>query len=138
MVSQTVDKVVAEAVIEPDRWGELDFDIAGDVVEVLVQEDDMVAGGDLLARLETTDLERAVAQAELSLRQAQVRLEQLQEPPDEADVQAAEAAVGDARAAYQEAVKNQTVTEHSVSVGDARRPAISQTSNRVARSALNV
>jgi len=106
VVSQTADKVVAEAVIEPDRWGELHFDIAGDVVEVLVQEDDTVAEGDLLARLETTDLERAVAQAELDLNQAQVglgqaelRLKQLQEPPDEADIRQAEHAVDQAAAA---------------------------------------
>ena len=123
LVSQEADKIVAEAVIEPARWSELRFDVSGDVAEVTVQEGDAVAAGDLLARLATGDLERAVAQAELSLRQAQVRLEQLQEPPDEADVQAAEAAVGDAGAAYQEAVKNQTVTEHSVSVGDDVRAA---------------
>ncbi|NIV27963.1 MAG: HlyD family efflux transporter periplasmic adaptor subunit [Anaerolineae bacterium] len=123
LVSQEADKVVAEAIIEPARWSELRFDVSGDVAEVTVQEGDAVSAGDLLARLATGDLERAVAQAELSLRQAQVRLEQLQEPPDEADVQAAEAAVGDAQAAYQEAVKNQTVTEHSVSVGDDVRAA---------------
>jgi HlyD family secretion protein len=99
-------KVVAEAAIEPDRWSELHFDIEGDVIEVLVQEGDAVAEGDLLARLETTDLERAVAQAELSLNQAQVRLsqaelrlEQLQEPPDEADIRRAEHAVEQAAAA---------------------------------------
>lgn len=123
LVSQEPDKIVAEAVIEPARWSELRFDVSGDVAEVTVQEGDAVAADDLLARLATGDLERAVAQAELSLRQAQVRLEQLQEPADEVDVQAAEAAVGDAGAAYQEAVKNQTVTEHSVSVGDDVRAA---------------
>jgi HlyD family secretion protein len=73
---------------------------------VLVQEGDVVAEGDLLAHLETTDLERAVAQAELSLHQAQVglgqaelKLEQLQEPPDEVDVRQAEHAVDQAAAA---------------------------------------
>ncbi len=106
VVSQGSDQVVAEAVIEPDRWGELRFDIAGDVVEVLVAEGDTVAEGDLLAHLEMTDLERAVAQAELSLSQAQLgvsqaelRLERLVEPPDEADVRRAENAVEQAAAA---------------------------------------
>ncbi len=100
------DKVVAEAVIEPDRWSELRFDAAGDVAELLVQEGDGVSEGDLLVRLETDDLERAVAQAELNLSQAQVglsqaqlRLEQLQEPPDEADIRQAEHAVDQAAAA---------------------------------------
>jgi HlyD family secretion protein len=103
-------KVVAEAVIEPARWSELRFDVVGDVAEVLVQEGDVVSEGDLLARLETTDLERAVAQAELSLSQAQVglsqaqlRLGQLQEPPDEADIRQAGHAVEQAAAALKAA-----------------------------------
>ncbi|MFQ6101636.1 MAG: HlyD family secretion protein [Anaerolineae bacterium] len=115
--------VVAEAVIEPDRWSELHFDAAGTLVTMLVQEGDAVTKGDPLARLETEDLARAVTQAELSLRQAQLRLEQLQEPLDEADVEVARAAVSDAAAAYQEAKMNLTVTEHSVSVGDEVRAA---------------
>jgi len=103
-------KVVAEAVIEPARWSELRFDVAGDVAEVLVQEGDVVSEGDLLARLETIDLERAVAQAELGLSQAQVdlsqaqlRLEQLHEPPDEADIRQAEHAIDQAAAALRAA-----------------------------------
>ena len=106
VVSQEIGKVVAEAVIEPARWGELRFEIEGDVTDVLVQEGDTVAAGDVLARLETVDVERAVAQAELSLHQAEVRLsqaqlnlEQLQEPPDEVDVRQAEHAVAQAEAA---------------------------------------
>jgi HlyD family secretion protein len=113
-------KVVAEAVIEPDRWSELHFDIAGNVVEMPVQEGNVVAEGDLLARLETTDLERAVAQAELSLAQAQARLsqaglelEQLQEPPDEADVRQAEHAVEQAAAAIAAAQLNLTAVLNS-------------------------
>ncbi|MCP4543233.1 MAG: HlyD family efflux transporter periplasmic adaptor subunit [Chloroflexi bacterium] len=121
------NKVVAEAVIEPDRWSELRFDVGGDVVEVLVQEGDVVAEGDLLAHLETTDLERAVAQAELSLNQTQVgldqarlRLEQLQEPADEADIRQAEHAVEQAAAALvaaqldRTAVVNSTLTNESL------------------------
>ena len=114
------NKVVAEAVIEPDRWSELRFDVGGDVVEVLVQEGDEVAEGDLLAHLETTDLERAVAQAELDLKQAQVgldqaqlRLEQLEEPADEADVRQAEHAVEQAAASLLAAQLDRTVVVNS-------------------------
>jgi HlyD family secretion protein len=110
VVSQGADQVVAEAVIEPARWGELHFDVGDDVVEVLVEEGDVVSEGDVLARLETTDLERAVTQAELGLNQArvglsqaQLRLEQLQEPADEADVRQAEHAVEQAVAALKAA-----------------------------------
>jgi len=106
VVFQEAGKVVAEAVIEPDRWSELRFDIEGDVAELLVQEGDVVSEGDLLARLETSDLERAVAQAELGLSQAQVdlsqaqlRLEQLREPADEADIRQAKHDVDQAAAA---------------------------------------
>jgi len=116
-------KVVAEAVIEPARSSELRFDAAGDVAEVLVQEGDTVAAGDVLARLETADLQRAVDQGVLAVKQAQLRLEQLQEPAREADVEAARAALSDAQVAYQQAKANQTLTEHSVSVGDDVRAA---------------
>jgi len=114
VVSQEGDgKVVAEAVIEPARWSELRFDAAGTVTEVLVQEGDVVAEGEVLARLETTDLERAVAQAELNLRQAQLSLEQLQEPADEADVRQAEHAVDQAAAALEVAQLDLTAVLNS-------------------------
>jgi HlyD family secretion protein len=120
------NKVVAEAVIEPDRWGELHFDAAGDVVGVSVQEGDTVSEGDVLARLETTDLERAVTQAELDLNQAQLRLsqaelrlEQLLEPPDEADIRQAEHAVAQANAALQAAQLDLTAVTNSVLLNEA-------------------
>ena len=116
-------KVIAEAVIEPARWSELHFDVSGSVAELLVQEGDVVAAGDPLVRLDTAGLERAVTQAELELRQAQLRLERIEEPPDDADIEAARAAVSDAAAAYQEAKQQQAVTKHAVSVGDAVRAA---------------
>jgi multidrug resistance efflux pump len=125
VVSQEAKKVVAEAVIEPYRWSELRFDIGGDVAEVLVQEGDAVAEGDLLARLETADLERAAAQAELSLNQAQVRLgqaqlklEQLQEPADEADIRQAEHAVDQAAAAIKAAQLDLTAVLDSTSLNE--------------------
>ena len=121
--SSSEGQVVAEAVIEPERSSELTFEVGGDVVTVMVQEGDAVQEGDPLIRLETNDLERAVAQAELSLQQAQLRLDQLQDPPDETDVEIAKAAVSDAQAMYAEARMNLTLTEHSISVGDEVRAA---------------
>ena len=121
VVSEASDnKVVAEAVIEPDRWGELHFDASGDVVEVSAEEGDTVSESDVLAHLETTDLERAVVQAELNLNQAQLRLsqaelrlEQLQEPADEADIRQAEHAVDQAAAALVAAQLDLTAVTNS-------------------------
>jgi HlyD family secretion protein len=117
------DVVVAEAVIEPARSEELGFEMGGKVVEVLVVEGDAVQAGDVVARLETEDLDRALANADLSLRQARLRLEQLEKPPEERDVASAEAAIVDAQAAYGEAVKQLTLTENSQATGDDVRAA---------------
>jgi multidrug efflux pump subunit AcrA (membrane-fusion protein) len=48
--------IIAEAVIEPARWSELYFDIAGEVVEVLVKEGDPVVADAPLLRLDTDEL----------------------------------------------------------------------------------
>jgi len=113
VASDADGKVIAEAVIEPARWSELRFEAAGKVVEVPMQEGDTVSEGDLLARLETGDLERAVAQAELNLRQAQLKLERLQKPADEADIRQAEHAVDQAAAALTTAQMNLTTVLNS-------------------------
>ena len=115
--------VVAEAVIEPARWEQLSFEMGGKVVDVLVVEGSAVKAGDPIARLETDDLDRALANADLSLRQAQLRLAQLEKSADESDIAAAEAAIANAQAAYNEALKQLTLTEDSVAVGDEVRAA---------------
>jgi HlyD family secretion protein len=133
VVDATGDKVVAEAVIEPDRWSELRFDVSGDVAEVQVQEGDQVAAGDALVVLATEELERAIArsdldlnqaqlrlnQSQLSLGQAQLRLEQLQEPADEAAVRQAEHAVTQAAAAIEAAQLNLTAVLNSTLLNEA-------------------
>jgi multidrug efflux pump subunit AcrA (membrane-fusion protein) len=118
VVAQAEGPIVAEAVIEPARWGELSFEIAGQVIEVAVQQGDAVAEGDGLVRLGTTDLERAVAQAELDLRQAQLALDQLQEPADEADVRQAEHAINQASADLQAAQLGLTAVGNSTLVNE--------------------
>jgi HlyD family secretion protein len=123
VVSDAAGTVVAEAIIEPARADDLSFEMGGTVVEVLVAEGDSVKAGDPIARLETADLDRALAQTELSLAQAQLRLEQLEEPADEDDIAAAESAIADAQAAYGEAAKGLRLTEDSVAVGDDVRAA---------------
>jgi len=115
--------VVAEAVIEPARSEQLSFEMGGKVIDVLVVEGSTVKAGDPVARLETEDLDRALDRADLGLRQAQLRLAQLEQPADESDIAAAEAAIAAAQAAYNEALKQLTLTEDSVAVGDEVRAA---------------
>ena len=54
--------------------------VGGIVTQVAVEVGDEVDVGDLLLALDTTDLERAVAQAELSLAEAQAQVDELLEP----------------------------------------------------------
>ncbi len=104
--------IEVEAAIEPFRWHELRTEIAGTVAEVLVNEGDNVTAGDALLRLESEELERAVARAELDLQQAQLTLEKLQQPPDEEEVMRAEHAVDQAAAALQAARLNLTAVSN--------------------------
>jgi len=64
--------------VEPQARVDLTFDLPGRVAEAPVEVGDAVEAGDVLARLDTTDLEFAVQQAEISLQAAQLRLERLQ------------------------------------------------------------
>ena len=92
--------VNATGMVMPEKQTTLAFPGAGRVAEIAVQQGDLVQGGQILARLETTDLEFAIDQAELALVTAQTQLLRLQSPPSEYDIATAEAALESARASY--------------------------------------
>lgn len=92
--------VNASGRIEPARQVALTFGSPGLVTEVLVKIGDEVRAGQVLARLDTADLELNVRQAEASLRSAEARLAQLKAPPRPETVKAAEAAYRNALAQY--------------------------------------
>ncbi len=96
-----VAMVNATGTILPEKQTTLSFKTPGRVAEVLVQEGQTVRAGETLARLETIDLEFAVAQAELALDTAQAQLLRIQRPPSEYDLAAAQAAVDSAQASYE-------------------------------------
>jgi HlyD family secretion protein len=92
-VRQTVS---APGQLVTTRQVDLALDVGGRLAGVAVCPGDRVQEGDVLARLETSDLEEAVTRAELDLRQVRLRLEQLQEPADEAEIRRAQHAVDQA------------------------------------------
>ncbi|HEX8683399.1 MAG TPA: efflux RND transporter periplasmic adaptor subunit [Ardenticatenaceae bacterium] len=85
--------------VEANRQLALSFRAAGRVAEVLVEAGEQVTEGQPLARLETTDAQFALEQAEAALAAQQAQLRQLESPPRESEVRAAEAVLESARAA---------------------------------------
>jgi HlyD family secretion protein len=79
IVAQASNRVVAEGVVEPARWSGLSFDIPGTVSEVRVETGQSVQAGDLLARLDTDELELALKNAEQDLLVQQAALDLLDE-----------------------------------------------------------
>ncbi|MER2598865.1 MAG: efflux RND transporter periplasmic adaptor subunit [Caldilineales bacterium] len=90
--------VSATGTIEPEGQVSLIFRGAGKVAEVAVKEGDTVTVGQVLARLETDDLDLALSQAETSLEISRAQLARLKTPAEAEDLAAAEASVASAEA----------------------------------------
>lgn len=103
---QTATVTQGDLVITADGSGELvpavelelGFRVGGTLSEMLVSAGDRVKKGDLLARLDTADLERALAEAEVQVQLAQLELAEVQAGPTEAELADARAAVRNAQA----------------------------------------
>jgi HlyD family secretion protein len=105
VVRDTADRITAEANVEPARWVVLRSGINAAVSEVLVETGEAVEIGQTLARLDPTDAELAIQQAEAGLASARaqfamvkagIRPEQI--AALEAQVEAAQAALAQAAA----------------------------------------
>jgi len=94
--------VSATGTVLPEREANLSFQSAGTIVRVMAKVGDHVEAGQVLAQLDTTDLELVIRQAEISLHTAQLQARQLQEDPDESDLAASQAALESAKSAYQQ------------------------------------
>ncbi len=82
----------------------LAFEVSGQVNQVFVLEGQQVKAGDVLARLDDTDLELQVRSAKAALAVAQAQLEQLQAGPQQGRTDAAAGQVAAAQAAVDQAV----------------------------------
>ncbi len=110
--------VSASGSIEPNRRVNLTFETPGRMAEVAVEVGQTVKAGDLLARLDTTQLELQVRQAQAALDAAEAQLAQLEAPPRpeqiataEANVRAAEAQVSAASANLSQLVSGATAAQ---------------------------
>lgn len=104
--------VSATGAVLPEREVSLAFNVTGTITAVNAEIGQRVDAGQVLASLDTTDLELAVRQAKIGMAQAQAQLHQLQEKPNPVDLAAAQAAVdsaqgglNSARASYQQTLK---------------------------------
>ncbi len=90
---------------------ELQFKIPGYVDMVAVEVSDRVEAGEVLARLDTEELDRTIRQSEIALAQARLNLDMLIEPADAEDLELAELAIQNASQSLAIAEIRQEVTE---------------------------
>ncbi len=106
-LDQELEQVIwASGTVVPARWANLSFEMGGRVVQVAVEENDAVSEGQVLAQLDDTDLEEAVAQAEAALVSAQAALARAQVGARAEEIAAAQAGVSVAEAALSTAQAN--------------------------------
>jgi len=94
--------------VVPAVWATLSAQTGGVVMEVLVEQGDEVAAGDLLVRLDPTDAQLALQQADAALGAAQAQLALLKAGPRPEQVAVAEAQIEAAQT-----VISQTITQRN-------------------------
>ena len=119
-----ISAVKATARLEPRQEIALGFEINGVVADVLVERGESVDAGDPLVRLNTTDLELAVAQAEVELERAETELAQVITGVDADDLASARAALASAQASYDTLLEGSSEDELIVAVADLRKAEI--------------
>ena len=92
-----VISVGGTGVLNPADEVDLGFQAEGYLDQVLVDVGDRVQAGDLLARQETGELERAVAEADIDARLAQLDLDNASEGPTDAELADARATAANAQ-----------------------------------------
>jgi len=98
----------------------LAFQTSGQIKEITAQNGDRVKAGQVLAKLDTTDLEINVAKAQIALDIAKTKLAQTQAGPKSADVASAQADLASAYAAYQAALVKYNLTNAQLTVARAQ------------------
>jgi HlyD family secretion protein len=97
----------------------LTFQTSGQIKAINVKTGDSVRAGQVLAQLDSTALEMAVAKAQVTLETSKVSLEQTKEGPTAAEVQSAKASLASAQAAYQAALDKYNLSDAQLAVARA-------------------
>jgi HlyD family secretion protein len=115
----TIDAAVsATGSVEAQAQAELRFVADGAVTEILVKPGDKVQAGQALARLEPTDFQLKVEQAQADLKQAQADYQKLMDKAAPQEISAAQARVAQAKGQYQQAAGS--VTRADIAAARAR------------------
>jgi HlyD family secretion protein len=93
--------ITAKGEIVPARYASLSFPTGGTLSRLMVNEGDLVEAGQVLAQLNTTDLELAVRAAEDALALAEAQLTQVTAPPRPEEIAIAQANYESALAQYE-------------------------------------
>jgi len=117
-------EVAASGVVEPEEEVSLAFRVPGRVAQVYVSEGDQVDEGQLLAVLDTSELELQVKQAQLAVETAELQLEKAMKPPAEEDLAAARAAVASAVAAYNRLLEGPTAEQLTIAQAQVKKAEI--------------
>jgi HlyD family secretion protein len=101
-VAETSGQTIAEAKVVPVRSAALSLSSGGMVAEVLVKEGDQVAAGQVLARLDDTDLKLDLEKAQVDLKQAKADYQALIKGATPEQIAAAKAVIAQAQGQYQQ------------------------------------
>ncbi len=93
-------KIVAEGKVIPSPNAALGFQTSGLVTAVPVDVGTQVKTGQVLAQLDSKQLELSLAQADANLSSAQIKLNQLKKGPTAEDLAAAQQSLKSAQTAY--------------------------------------
>lgn len=121
-VTQTgVGAVFYNGEVEADDEVPIVAEVGGQVLELNLNVGDRVSAGQVVMRLDATALEAQRAQALAGLEAAQAQLDLLNIRADEADIEAARAAVAAADAAYKRALEGPTAEDITMAQAQLRQ-----------------
>jgi len=117
-------QIKARGVVVPLRWTQQSFPLSGQLAAITVRPGETVSAGQILATLDTEDLELQVqlAQSDLDLQMA--NLARLQKGPSEAELAAVQASCDAAVAAYDRLQAGLSPEEMTIAEADLKRSEI--------------